>query len=61
MYSANYPAERQRELLDQARRAGQVAHLRAVRRAARRVDRAARRLERAEHAARQLRSVRQMS
>jgi hypothetical protein len=32
-----------------------------VRRAARRVDRAARRLERAQHAARQLRGLRQVS
>jgi hypothetical protein len=61
MYSTNYPAAFQRELLAQARRDGQIAHLRAVRRAARRVDRAARRLERAQHAARQLRGVRQVS
>lgn len=61
MYSTNYPAVRQRELLAEACRDGQVAHLRAVRRAARRVDRAARRLERAQHAARQLRGLRQVS
>jgi len=61
MYSANYPAARQRELLAEARRDGQVAHLRAVRRAARRVDRAARRLERAQHAARQVRGLQQVS
>jgi hypothetical protein len=61
MYSTNYAAVRHRELLAQARRDGQVAHLRALRRAARRVDRAARRLERAQHAARQLRGAGQLS
>jgi len=61
MYSTNYPAVRQRELLAQARRDGQAAHLRAVRRAVRRVDRAARRLEQAQHTARQLRGLRQVS
>jgi hypothetical protein len=61
MYSTNYPAARQRELLAEARRDGQVAHLRAMHRAARRVDRAARRLERAQYAARQLRGLRQVS
>ncbi|HTT50562.1 MAG TPA: hypothetical protein VMH35_04085 [Streptosporangiaceae bacterium] len=61
MYSANYPATRHRELLAQARRDGQVAHARALRRSARRVERATRRLERARSAARRLRGAGQMS
>gem|GEM_PF-6880202 len=56
MHPINYPAERQRELLDQSRRDAQAAQLRALRRASRRVDRASRKLERAKASARRLRS-----
>jgi hypothetical protein len=56
MHLMNYPAERHRELLDQSRRDGRAARLRALRRASRRVDRASRRLERAKASARRLRT-----
>ena len=56
MHPINYPVERHRELLDQSRRDAQVAQLRALRRASRRVDRASRRLERAKASARRLRN-----
>ena len=56
MHPINYSSERHRELLDQSRRDAQMAQLRALRRASRRVDRASRRLERAKASARRLRN-----
>ena len=54
MYPSNYPMERHRELLAQARRDRQVAQARALRKAARRVERATRKLEQAQDTARWL-------
>jgi hypothetical protein len=56
MHPINYPMERHRELLAQSRQDAQVAQIRALRRASRRVDRATRKLERAKASARRLRS-----
>ena len=54
--SAEYLTKRHNEQLEQARRLGQVARLRALRRATRRAERAADRLNRAREQTRQLRS-----